>query len=155
MFYETDWIFQSAKLDKSLDLTLFNSIMDTVYKFQKRTSTTHYNYIFDYIVGEKIAIYGAGDLGLYVYGKLKDTHKIECFIDRNFNNIKICNGLPVIPPQDALARNFDCIIIASDISEESMFNTLLECGIPEQKIFKLSSSPKYSYSDYYDISFMS
>lgn len=63
--------------------------------------------------GDRIAIYGAGEIGRDYYRQLSQLYKVK-LIDRSFTRFSDC-GLPVNPPEILIDMAFDWVIIASQM----------------------------------------
>jgi ubiquinone/menaquinone biosynthesis C-methylase UbiE len=93
-------------------------------------------FLEDFKVTEKnrIAIYGAGIYGLFIYSKLKDKAQISCFIDQNpFLNGEQQEGIEIVSP-DKLPTNVDTIFVGLNpkISRKAMSET--EFNLDKNKI---------------------
>ena len=93
-------------------------------------------FLEDFKVTEKnrIAIYGAGIYGLFIYSKLKDKAQISCFIDQNpFLNGEQQEGIEIVSP-DKLPTNIDTIFVGLNpkISRKAMSET--EFNLDKNKI---------------------
>jgi len=84
----------------------------------------------------KVVIFGAADLGLALYERIKDSSKVLFFVDNNYKN---ATGLPVnvLPPSALLEHDFDLVHIASAAGLESIYSQLLDMGIPKHKISRM------------------
>jgi len=74
------------------------SVLDLAEYWENETKT-----IRDYETkgNNRIAIYGAGIYGLFIYSKLKDKAKIVCFIDQNpFLNGERHEGVEIVSPNN-------------------------------------------------------
>ncbi|MCH5342808.1 MAG: 4Fe-4S cluster-binding domain-containing protein [Acetatifactor sp.] len=96
----------------------------------------------------KIAIWGAGKFGRYVFEKLKhkDGDHVVCWIDNNVSMQKeIIEGIPVISQQEArlrLGKDLDIILVAFGASMR-LFDTVCDIeenryGFIKNRVFKAS-----------------
>ena len=121
------------------------------FSYTKRISTTKlrhmlrrrilYEWAEDYPFEQllpRLAVYGAGDFGQKLYGKIRDfTRKeIVCWVDKKAEQLQQ-EGLPVELPSRLLQLDFDQVVIAvkREPLAESIRQDLQLLGIPREKMF--------------------
>lgn len=89
----------------------------------------------------KIAIYGAGDLGRLLYDEIKESDIcIKYFIDRNGEGIHQIEGIPVIPISDVCKMaDVDLVIISVSEYYTEVYNTLISIE-PRMRIISLKEA---------------
>ncbi|MDL2288690.1 hypothetical protein LJC32_04855 [Oscillospiraceae bacterium OttesenSCG-928-F05] len=85
-----------------------------------------------------IAIYGAGELGKYIYLELEGTGiTVDSFIDRNYQ--KFPQGLYDIPVVGTISdKNIDAVVVTVLYESNSITDFLLQQGLPLTRIINLN-----------------
>ena len=121
------------------------------FPYTKRISTTKlrhmlrrrilYEWAEDYPFEQlppRLALYGAGNFGRSLYGKVRDCTRKEivCWVDKKAEQLQQ-DGLPVERPDRLLKEDFDMLLIAVKRKPlaESIRQELVLLGIPREKIF--------------------
>jgi len=112
-----------------------------LYKFDKMKNAAfseNNTYFLPYKLNDErinIALYGAGNVGMdyFVQAMRRKNIKIACWVDKDFDRI----GFPVQSPNVITQIDFDLLVVAvSDRrTAESIIQSLIELGIPRNKIF--------------------
>lgn len=86
---------------------------------------------------DRVVIFGAAGTGQKIYKKIKDTSNVICFAENNRElwGTKV-DGIPVIPPDDILNINYDCIHIGSMCGMDDIVTQLVSMGIPSYRLVK-------------------
>ena len=85
---------------------------------------------------KKTVIWGTGDLGLYLFDRLQDTHEIIAFVS-NTHTPGISN-IPVISPDVLPTLSFDIVYIASCNALDDIYKQLIiDLNIPASRICRI------------------
>jgi len=86
----------------------------------------------------KIVIWGVGDVGKYLYERIKAHDNVICFVDNNYSNP--ISSPPVYHPSSLTTMDFDVVYIASAHGLEQIYKQLTEdLGIVSAKINRVYS----------------
>lgn len=88
--------------------------------------------------GRRVAVYGAGKCGTNLVKELSDdvSHEVCAVYDRDYENLVICGGVPVLSPKTIDASKFDLIIVALENADvrQQVADMLRGLGIPAERI---------------------
>lgn len=86
---------------------------------------------------DRVIIFGAAGTGQKIYQKIKDTSSVICFAENNRElwGTKI-SGIPIVPPDDILDMDYDCIHIGSMCGMDEIAAQLVSMGIPSYRLVK-------------------
>lgn len=112
------------------------------------------SYLFPYHLfrrGEKILIYGAGNVGREFYLQAVSSGYVECtgILDRQANKRR-ADGLPVHLPEDILFMEYDAVLIAVQDKSlaESIRKDVQALGVPSDMV--VWDGPHYLQRDFYE-----
>lgn len=141
---EITHLFRQMGLEEEMKLQVecyvrsFVSMMINSWYGIERSSIM-YSFPFQKILqGERIIIYGAGEVGKSFVNELiiSDYAQIVGWVDRCYKSKKAYNGYPISAPGELLKKSFDKICIAINSEEVAMQikAELLDMGIQSEKI---------------------
>lgn len=86
----------------------------------------------------KIVIYGGGEIGVRYIEQIKQLSYCDCLfvVDRNFSKIQPIMGIEVFSPQKLINCEYDKVIIASTISNDEIYQLLIDLNISSEKIVR-------------------
>lgn len=84
---------------------------------------------------DRVICFGAGGGGRREKNRIQQNYKILCFTDNDPQKWGgSIEGIPIVPPTEALDEDFDYVVITSQPGLQSIMVQLNEAGIPDQKI---------------------
>lgn len=113
---------QKTNIEEVESLNEIALVLDLADYWKNETTTLE---DCDITGNKKIAIYGAGIYGLFIYSKLKDKAQIVCFIDQNpFLNGERHEGIEIVSP-DNVPEGVETIFVGLNprISKKAMLET--------------------------------
>ena len=88
--------------------------------------------------GDKVMIYGAGNVGKSYVNELKLTNYAEIvgWVDKKYDSIKEYHGVHVTAPEQLTEKEFDLLLVAilDETAARAVIANLVDMGIPEDKI---------------------
>ena len=117
------------------------SILRPLPNFTLPPRRDHLRYIFPshlFKEGEKVAIYGAGEVGTEFFRQAKLYGYVDpvLIVDRNAHSMQATTDLPVQPVKALLETKYDSVLIAIRFERiaDPVRRDLIEMGIPKEKI---------------------